>query len=389
MKINGKLIEDERVTILALSWRDIKSPTAGGAEVHTHEMLRRLNHNKYRIIHFSALYRGVRQEETIDGIHYIRKGNIISVIWYAFLFYNKNYKKIDYVIDQCNTHRFFTPLWVQHKKRIFYIHQLTREIWDINMRFPFNKLGKSLESIFLKMNRKDYAITVSESTKQELINLGFDGNKILIVYNGISFKPWTEDQMYKKEEVSTFVYVGRYAYYKGIDAAVTAIGMLHKQHVQVKLWILGKKNQEYVETKLKPICRQYGIYWGEGEKECDKDIVSWGFVSEEKKLELLSRATALLFPSIREGWGIPITEAGVVGTPSIVYNSPGIRDAVNGGKAGYLCQSNDVDGLVAMMNQVIKDTVQYNEVKQRAYDFSKEFRWEKAGKVLEKFLDEK
>ena len=66
MKINGKLIEDERVTILALSWRDIKSPTAGGAEVHTHEMLRRLNHNKYRIIHFSALYRGVRQEETLS-----------------------------------------------------------------------------------------------------------------------------------------------------------------------------------------------------------------------------------------------------------------------------------------------------------------------------------
>ncbi len=389
MKISGKLSEDNRVTILALSWRDIKAPTAGGAEVHTHEMLKRLNHNKYRVIHFAPLYKGEEREEAIDGVQYIRKGNIISVIWYAFLYYKKNRKKIKYVIDQCNTHRFFTPLWVEHKKRIFYIHQLTREIWDINLKFPFSKIGKALESVFLRLNRKDYAITVSESTRQELVDLGFDRNKIIIVHNGISFDPWFEEQMYEKEEIPTFIYVGRYAYYKGIDAAVMAIGKLHQQHINACLWILGKKNEEYVEKKLKPICEKYNLKWGDGEKGCDKDIISWGFVSEEKKLELLSRATALLFPSIREGWGIPITEAGVVGTPSIVYNSPGIRDAVDGGKAGYLCQSNSVEELMEMMRLSIDDAALYQEKKQWAYDFSKEFRWDKTGKVLEQFLDNK
>lgn len=384
--IREKPCEDERVTILALSWRDINSPAAGGAEIHTHEMLKRLSHNKYRVIHFSAFYGGKR-EEIIDGVQYIRKGSNISVIWYAFLYYKRNCNDIEFVIDQCNTHRFFTPFWVSHRKRIFYIHQLTREIWDINMGFPFNKIGKAMENILLKLNRRDYVITVSKSTKQELVDLGFDEKKIIIIYNGISFTPWQDEEMYEKEMIPTFIYVGRYAYYKGIDVAVEAIGQLYQQQKKARLWILGKKNQEYVEQKLKPICNKYNLSWGDGATESGKDIVSWGFVTEEKKLELLSRATALLFPSIREGWGIPITEAGVVGTPSIVYDSPGIRDAVDCGQAGYLCHSNDVDGLIEMMKRTMDNTIEYKAMKQKAYDFSKQFQWSKTGGLLEHFLD--
>ena len=59
----------------------------------------------------------------------------------------------------------------------------------------------------------------------------------------------------------------------------------------------------------------------------------------------------MLFLSVREGWGIPITEAGVVGTPSIVFDSTGIRDAIDNGKAGYLCETNDVEGLVEQIKK--------------------------------------
>ena len=44
----------KKTTILALSWRDIKSPKAGGAEVHTHEMLSRADMDKYKIYHFAT-----------------------------------------------------------------------------------------------------------------------------------------------------------------------------------------------------------------------------------------------------------------------------------------------------------------------------------------------
>lgn len=384
MRYYNNLMNDNRITILALSWRDIKSPTAGGAEVHTHEMLKRINHSKFRIIHFAAMYDGLKEVETIDGIQYLRKGNIISVIWYAFNYYKKNIKNIDIVLEQCNTHRFFTPFWVEHKKRIFYIHQLTREIWDINLKFPLNKLGKLFENMMLRINRKDYTIALSPSTKQDLLNVGFEDEKIQIIPVGMNFNPWKEEDMYPKEKEATFIYVGRYAKYKGIDMAIEAFGRLKKEFLDAKLWILGKKDEDYVKDKLIPVCKKYQLIWSDSVK--NGDIISWGFVTEDKKLELLSRATALLFPSIREGWGIPITEAAIVGTPSIVFDSPGIRDAINMGQAGYLCRVNKVDGLLEQMQLVVKDTELYNKTRKCAYEFSSQFLWENSENLLEEFI---
>lgn len=380
-----KIEKVDKITILSLSWRDIKSPTAGGAEVHTHEMLKRMDSKKYRIVHLSAMYAGLKSEENIDNVNYIRKGNIFSVILFAWLFYMKNRSNIDYVIDQCNTHRFFTPLWVKGEKRIFYIHQLTREIWDINLKFPFNVIGKRMEDFLLRMNRKDNTIVVSESTKKDLINVGFAADNLFIVPNGINFEPWTEDEFLEKEKYPTFIYVGRYAKYKGIDVAIEAFGKLKNVYPNAKLWILGKRNDEYVEKHLMPLCQKYKLTWGS--KEDNADIVSWGFVSEEKKLELLSKSKAVLFPSIREGWGIPITEAANVGTPSIVFDSPGICDAVNFGQAGYLCKSNTVEGLFEQLMFCIRDEEQYSKRRKEAYEFSRQFVWENTGKKVEEFID--
>lgn len=385
MKYSDKLMKDGMITILSLSWRDIKSPTAGGAEVQTHEMLSRINHKKYRVIHLAALYDGLADNECIDQVQYIRKGNVFTVIWYAFIYYKRNRKNIDYVLDQCNTHRFFTPFWVKRDKRIFYIHQLTREIWDIMMRFPMSKIGKALETLMLKLNKNDYTIALSESTKEDLVNVGFDPAKITIISIGVDFEPWAPQDFMKKDVNPTFVYVGRYASYKGIDVAVEAFGRLKKEYPDAKLWILGKRNEKYIEECLWPISNVYNLTWGTAED--GSDIISWGFVSEQEKLNLLSRATALLFPSAREGWGIPITEAGDVGTPSIVFDSPGIRDAVDFGEAGYMCNTNDADGLLEQMRLVIQKPNIYADKRKRAYDFSSQFQWKNNGAKFEEVLN--
>lgn len=385
MKYHDLLKRDSRITIMALSWRDIKSPTAGGAEVHTHEMLRRIDRSSYRVIHIAARYGREKESEMIDGVQYIRKGNPVSVIWYAFFYYQRNRKNIDFVIDQCNTHRFFTPLWVPQKKRIFYIHQLTREIWEINLKFPWGKIGRYLENTLLKLNKRDIVITVSASTKAELIELGYDTAKITIIPNGISFIPWQKDQWLEKEQVPAFIYVGRYAAYKGIDAAVESIGLLKQKGIKAKLWILGKTDQEYIKKQLLPVCGKYGIKLGK--RGSASEIMIWGYVSEQEKLELLSRAKALVFPSVREGWGIPVTEAGVVGTPSVVFDSPGVRDAVDGGNAGYLCRKNHVKALAEEMERVLLDKELYEQKRELAYAFSCQFLWEENTKKIELFLD--
>lgn len=396
MTIEKKQIgTDNRVTILALSWRDIKAPKAGGAEVHTHEMLKRADKSKYRIYHFSPLSCGLPEEEEIDGVIYLRSGNIISVILKAMSFYQKNKKDIDFVIDQCNTHRFFTPFWVKKEKRIFYIHQLTKEIWDYSAKFPINKIGNLTEEWMLKLNKKDYVITVSESTKQDLVERGYNPEKIKIIHNGVSFEPWKRERWCKKEIEPTFIYAGRYSPYKGIDVSIQAYAELKKVNPKAKLWIIGKKDKEYVDKHILPICKEHGLEWIDVQRDSNGneiepqqgDIISWGYVSEEKKLELLSRAWTLLFPSIREGWGIPVTEAGCVGTPCIAFNSPGISEAVNYGEAGYLCAENTVKGLYQQMVMVISDEAMYHSKRMAAYEYSSKFLWDKVGLDINDFFE--
>ena len=392
--IRRRIEKDSRITILSLSWRDIKSPKAGGAEVHTHEMLKRADKDKYRIYHLSMKNPERLVEEVIDGVTYMRYGNPITVIFNAYKFYRCNRENIDFVIDQCNTHRFFTPFWVEKKKRIFYIHQLTKEIWNYSAKFPLSTIGRLTEEWMLRLNRKDAVITVSESTKQELIDRGYEADKIKIIHNGVSFEPWKPEQWYKKEQESTFIYAGRYSPYKGIDVSIKAFAELKKTSPKAKLWIIGKKDQDYVNQYIAPICKEYGLQWidaekNENQKESNQgDIISWGYVSEEKKLELLSRAWVLLFPSIREGWGIPITEAGCVGTPCIAFNSPGIREAVDYGRAGYLCLENSTDGLLRQMQLVISDKTVYSDKRNAAYRYSSQFLWDEVGQQFGKFIDE-
>lgn len=382
-----KIQSDNRVTVLSLSWRDIKSTNAGGAEVHTYEMLSRIDKQKFRIYHLSMKNNRCSQEELMDGVMYMRHGNMFTVILWAMIFYWKNHKNIDFVIDQCNTHRFFTPLWVERNKRIFYIHQLTKEIWDYSAKFPISLLGKLSEEWMLKLNKKDAVITVSESTRQELIDRGFRQDKIFIVHNGVSFIPWKQNEWRKKEEAPTFIYAGRYAPYKGIDVSIQAFAELKRIYPEAKLWIIGKKNQDYVERYLLPICKERNLSWQDMTDETEYgDIISWGYVSETKKRELLSRSWALLFPSIREGWGIPITEAGCVGTPSIVFNSPGISEAVDNGEAGFLCKENSVSGLYDQMKLVISNSTAYREIQEKAYLYSSQFLWDDVGGKLEEVL---
>ena len=392
---NRKIENDNRITILALSWRDIKAPKAGGAEVHTHEMLRRADKKKYRIYHFSPQSAELAEEEILDGVVYLRSGNALTVILKAMKFYKRNKRNIDFVIDQCNTHRFFTPFWIEHKKRIFYIHQLTKEIWDYSAKFPFSKIGKLSEEWMLRLNKKDAVITVSNSTKQELIDRGYQADKIKIIHNGVSFAPWKKEDWYVKEQAPTFIYAGRYSPYKGIDVSIQAFAELKKTNPKARLWIIGKKDQKYVDEFILPICEKHGLIWGDVQRDSNGnemepkqgDIISWGYVSEMKKLELLSRAWALLFPSIREGWGIPITESGCVGTPCIAFNSPGISEAIDEGEAGYLCEENSVTGLLEQMQLVISNETVYDMKREKAYQYSSQFLWDEVGKEFGKFIE--
>ena len=371
------------ITILALSWRDIHSPKSGGAEVYTHSLLNGMDENRFHIIHFAPHYEGLEEQEEIGHIQYIRKGGIFSVIFHAWRFYRTHRDEIDFVIDQCNTHRFFSSLWVPKKKRIFLIHQLTREIWDINLPFPWNRLGFHLENWMLRLNRKDITITVSQSTKEDLLGLGFLEEHVHIIPNGVDERILSLN-LDNQPKGRDFVFAGRYSKYKGIDVCVEALGILKKIYPDAKLHVLGKRDDKFVEEVISPIAEKYRLSYGY--RDTDTDVILHGFVSEEEKFEVMKNARCLLFPSQREGWGIIVTEAAAMGTPSIVYDSPGCRDAVDLGKAGYLCKKRNAEGISELMLRSISNEQEYLQVREFAYQFAQQFSWKKNRNMFEDML---
>ncbi|MHA6529316.1 glycosyltransferase family 4 protein [Paenibacillus sp. BAC0078] len=382
--------------ILLLSWRDVFSPNGGGAEVFTHEMLKRSAKGRFRFIHFSPRFAGSKLQEEADGVTYLRAGNRLSVILHAMRYYWRNRKHIDFVVNQCNTHQFFTRLWVPESKRIFFIHQLTREIWFHNMRLPFGVLGFVLEPLLLRMARRDWTITVSASTRNDLLRLGFHPDRVQVIPEGIEFEHWPEDRFPAKEPRPTFLYVGRFVKYKGIALAIRAFGEFKRNHPDAVLWIAGKTDKAYVHKELLPVMQQYGLRsaeWdgtAEGAREGPQsaDVLFYGFVTQDMKLELMSRAHALIFPSQREGWGLTVTEAAAVGTPSIVSNTAGLMDATDFGQCGYLAVHGDVLGLAAQMQRAVGNTAEYAAIRRRAHQFSLNYHFNNTGAAFSTWIDQ-
>jgi len=176
------------MNILWFNWRDIKNPEAGGAEIYTHEIAKRLAEKGYSITLFTAKFRGCKKEETIDGVRVIRDGGKYTVYQKAKEFYRKDGSKFDIVVDEINTRPFLTPKFVDNDKIVALIHQLAREFWFYETPLPINLIGYYiLEKRWLKNYVNIPTITVSNSTKEDLENLGF--KKIFIVHNGLNVKP--------------------------------------------------------------------------------------------------------------------------------------------------------------------------------------------------------
>ena len=143
-------------------------------------------------------------------------------------------------------------------------------------------------------------------------------------------------------------------------------------------------NDKYIKESLIPRMNRYNLSYGNSFD--DKDITFWGFVSDDEKYNLMSRSHALIFPSTREGWGLTVTESAVVGTPSIVYNSPGLVDAVNHGEAGYLCNINTPETIYSNMLKILENREAYETMRSLAYSFSKQFHWDNTSQSFENFL---
>lgn len=370
------------MNILILSWRGPGHPNAGGAEISTYEHAKRWVEKGHNVTLFTSYYRGVKVYEVIDGINIMRYGSqFLGVQWKAFEWYKfTNHPKFDLVIDQFHGLPFFTPLYIKEKKLAF-IHEVAKEVWKFNqfpvpLNFLVTIVGTILEPFIFKIYRNIHFMTVSESTKKDLLKWGISPDNVTIIHNGVKVPAF--EKFPRKEKKKTLIYLGALAKDKGIEDALRTFSILASISLNWQFWVVGRANPRYL-SKLKSQSERLQL---------KGKIKFWGYISEQKKFELLERAHILINPSVREGWGLVVIEAASVGTPALAFDVPGLRDSIIDGKTGVLCRSDSAEQLAKEILDLLKDTKEYEKMCNNAFLWSKNFSWNKAGRESLKLIEE-
>jgi glycosyltransferase involved in cell wall biosynthesis len=295
--------------ILIFNWKDLAHPLAGGAEVFTEEVARALVARGHSVTLIAAAVPGRPAFETVQGVDVVRAGGRLGVYRKARGYWRQPHRKpYDVVIDEIYTRPFMTPRWLRGAPVVALIHQLAREIWSYETPFPVSVLGRYvLEPWWLRAYRDIPAMTVSQSSAASLVE-HHGWRNVTVVPEG-----WTPHDVptLPEEEDPTVVFLGRLVAMKRPEDALRAFRILAHSHPSAKLWIIGEGPQRAAL-----------------EREVPSSVTFLGRLPTDEVVERLVRAHVLVSTSIREGWGLNVSEAAVCDTPTIGYSAPGLVDSI-------------------------------------------------------------
>lgn len=361
-------LQERKRHVLILNWRDMSNPQAGGAEKVTQEIARRWVAWGHQVTLFCASYPGARPEEIVDGVRMIRRGHQHTVHWEAYRYYKTHaLGDCDVIVDEINTVPFFAPLYAREPVLMF-CHQLAREIWRYEARFPLSTIGYLLEPAYLQAYRRTPIMTVSLSTQDDLRRLGLAGPYHVIPEAVDTTPPETLPLIDVKESGPTLAFVGRVVPSKRVDHIVRALKLLRQEvGMDACLWIIGSWDEAYYRS-LNDLVEALGLM---------DHVVFWGRLDEVAKERLLMRAHVFVMTSVREGWGLVVTEANMMGTPAVVYNVPGLRDSTRDGETGIVCKSNTPDSLARGIATLLAEPTLYARLRENAWATAKELNWDR------------
>ncbi|MBE7554430.1 MAG: glycosyltransferase family 4 protein [Anaerolineales bacterium] len=227
------------------------------------------------------------------------------------------------------------------------------------------------------VKRADHVIAVSEATRQDLIELyQTPPEKISVLYHGVTadFKPVTEPnslsavrQKYNLGQQPFILSVGTLQPRKNYQRLIQAFAALDPAPVLV---IVGSRGWNYANI-FAEVARQ-GV---------EERVHFLGFVADADLPALYSAASLFVYPSLYEGFGLPVLEAMACGTPVVASNQSALPEVV--GEAGLLVDPRNVEAMAAAMTHVLADTTLSRRLAQAGQARAGCFTWpEMATKLL-------
>jgi glycosyltransferase involved in cell wall biosynthesis len=354
------------MNILWFSWKDTGHPESGGAELISSELRKRLAKDGHVVRLITAQYQGSSAHETIDGVEIYRVGNRFTVYLKAFFLFRKDMKNWpDLIIDEMNTIPFGCAIY-SRKPSVLFTYQLARQVWFYQMPFPISIVGFILEPFYLFILSRVYhkVLTESESTRQDLRRFGFNVNNVHIFRAGMALQPL--ESLSHHKNMNTVLSLGALRPMKRTLDTIKGFEVARDTNKSLSLVIAGDASGKYAKRVI-----------GYVEKSRHKDAIQLlGRVGNDERLKLMRESALIVVTSVKEGWGLIVTEANSQGTPAIAYDTDGLRDSIKGDSTGVLVPNHDILSVGHAINLLLGDNLQYKSMQQAAWEYSKQFNFD-------------
>jgi glycosyltransferase involved in cell wall biosynthesis len=287
--------------------------------------------------------------------------------------------KFDLVIEEVNAAPYFSVLTERAAKRFLFYHHLEREVWLHEMPKPFNLLAYHLvEPLVTRLLGRSGAqlITVSESTRREMVAYGFRPEASHVISEGIELKPLIDLKNGHKFDRPTMLSLGAMRAMKRTLDQIKAFELAKRFVPDLQLKIAGDASGKYGQEVLEYIAKS----------PFRADIDYLGKIPHHHKKRLMRSCHFIAVTSVKEGWGLIVTEANSQGTPAVVYDVPGLRDSVRHNHTG-LVTTESPGAMAAAIGELLHDQPLYQRLRQAAWEWSKRITFDQSYKDLKKALE--
>jgi glycosyltransferase involved in cell wall biosynthesis len=344
-----------------LAWRDLDDVEAGGSEIHAHNVASIWGQAGLKITMRTSFAAGRPQRTVRAGYTVIRKAGRYLVFPRSIVSeVTGRLGPCDGLVEIWNGMPFLSPIWWRGPRAIW-LHHVHGPMWQMSLPPNLAKAGSLLEErIAPPFYRRSPVITLSQSSKQEMIEeLGFKSERVTVIEPGIDprFGPGGD-----RSPTPLVVAVGRLVPVKDFPRLIRVLHRVHQRVPELELVIVG---EGYERDEL-------------AAQISDLDAGGWirlaGRVSDDELISLYRRAWAVASTSIREGWGMTITEAAACGTPAVATRIAGHADGIVEGHSGLLAETDDE--LVGALEAVLTDADLRGRLQRGALDRASTLTWE-------------
>jgi glycosyltransferase involved in cell wall biosynthesis len=217
---------------------------------------------------------------------------------------------------------------------------------------------------------------VSENTKRDVMRLyGIAESKLRVVYEGYVARVMqqvTENER-SMEGAETLLFIGRLETRKNVARVIEAFEILKKTGFAGKLLLVGRPGFGYEAIAEKRSASPYAA-----------DILEKGFVSQQEKEVLLGAASVFVFPSLYEGFGLPVLEAQAAGVPVVTSNTSSLPEVA--GDAAVYVDPTSAQKIAAGIQQVLRSKDEAALLKEKGYKNIQRFSWERCAKEVAREL---